>query len=69
MSSLLCRDNKAGNIVMKNTRLGLYRESFIFRGSVMWNELSKELKDEKKIGNIKKGLKKWVMPSISRFLG
>ena len=60
----LCRDNKQGNIVMENTRLGIYRSSFIFRGSVMWN-----CKLEKKVGKFKMGLKKWVMEKILRFLG
>ena len=45
----LCRDKKQGNIVMENTMLGSYRNSFIFRGSVMWNMLPKYYKVEKKV--------------------
>jgi hypothetical protein len=69
LARILCKDTKQGNIVMKNKELGLYRNSFIFRGSVMWNELHKNLKTEKQIGKFKTGLKKWVMETIPRFLG
>ena len=65
----LCRDNKQGNIIMENTRLGSYRDSFIFRGSVMWNRLPKDCKVEKKIGKFKRKLKQWVSENILRFLG
>ena len=68
LANILCRDNKKGNIVMKNTDLGLYRSSFIFRGSVSWNELPDDLKLEKKIGKFKVELKKWVIEKIPRFI-
>ena len=69
LAQSLCRDNKQGNIVMENIKLGLYRTSFIFRGSVMWNELPKSLRSQEKIGKFKIELKKWVIEHVSRFLG
>ena len=65
----MCRDNKQGNIVMKNTDLVLYRNSFVFRGSVLWNKLPGTLKTQKKISRFKPGLKVWVIENILRFLG
>ena len=67
--NILSRDNKQGNIVMENTRLVLYRDSFIFRGTVMWNTLPKTLKMEKKMGTFKKGLRKWIFEAIKGLLG
>ena len=69
LAGILTRDNRQGNIVMENTRLVLYRDSFVFRGSVMWNELPKTLKTEKKIARFKLGLRKWVLENIPGFLG
>ena len=68
LAEILCRDNKTGNIVMENTTLCLYRSSFIFRGSVMWNKMPNMLKKENKIGKFKLGMKKWVLENIPRFL-
>ena len=69
LARLLCRDNKKGNIVMENTKLGSYRNSFIFRGSIMWNRLPKDCKVEKKVGKFKMRLKTWTHENIPRFLG
>ena len=54
---------------MKNTELGLYRNSFVFRGSLLWNKLPGTLKTQKKISRFKPGLKEWVTHNIPRFLG
>ena len=56
----MCRDNKQGNIVMKKTELGLYRNSFVFRGSLTWNKIPDTLRTHKKISRFKTGLKEWV---------
>ena len=39
LASCLCRDNIYGNIIIQNSRLGLYRGSFVYRGSTIWNKL------------------------------
>ena len=53
---------------MKNIELGLYRESFIFRGAVSWNKLPLNLRKEVKIRNFKIGLRVWVKENIIRFV-
>ena len=36
-------------VSMKSTELGVYRNSFVFRGSVLWNKLRSTLKNQKKV--------------------
>ena len=67
LARALNRDNYRGNIVVQNTRLGLYKKSFILRGSTLWNDLPKELRKTKKIGSFKKEVRRWIMNNISRF--
>ena len=49
LARALTRDNYRGNIVVQNTRLGLYKKSFTQRGSTLWNGLPKELRKIEKI--------------------
>ena len=58
-------------VSMKSTELGVYRNSFVFRGSVLWNKLPSTLKTQKKIIRFKPGLKEWVIGigNVPRFLG
>ena len=67
LASILGKENIFGHIVMKNTRLGLYRDSFIFRGATSWNKLPMELRVEEKISKFKRGLKSWVEENVDRF--
>ena len=39
LAEILKKENHNGHIVVKNTQLELYRCSFVFRGSVLWNNL------------------------------
>ena len=38
-ADILTKDNRYGHIFMKNTVLGLYRNSFVFRGTLLWSRL------------------------------
>ena len=67
--SILGRDNSTGHIIMKNKQLGLYRNSFVFRGSLLWNKLPNEVRIETKIAKFKKGLRKWVFNNVARLPG
>ena len=69
LAELLGKDNKQGHIIIENTKLELYRDSFVFRGSVMWNKLPKNLRIEQKIGSFKRSLKTWVLDSVPRYIG
>ena len=67
LASQLCRDNIYENIVVENSKLGLYRDSFVYRGSTLWNKLPKSLRKESKIGTFKTKLVTWVEENIARF--
>ena len=67
LAIILSQDNITGHIIMKNTQLGLYRESFVFRGAMLWNRLPLSLRKETKLGVFKKNIKQWVENSIPRF--
>ena len=67
LAGILGKDNSTGHIIMKNTRLGLYRSSFVFRGSMLWNKLPDNLRKETKIRKFKKELKDWVVSHVTRF--
>ena len=60
---ILTRDNHNGHI-MKNTQLSLYRNSFVFRGSLLWNKLPREIRLETKMSQFKKHLRKWLLENI-----
>jgi hypothetical protein len=69
LAGILSRDNNTGHIIMKNTQLGLYRDSFVFRVSVLWNRLPNDLRKETKIKKFKKGVRSWVDDNVARFSG
>ena len=60
LAAALGTDNKCGNIIVNNSKLGLYKKSFVHRGSVLWNRLQKNLRTTKKVSILKKNLRKWV---------
>ena len=69
LALMLSRDNHNGHIILKNTQLGLYRNSFVFRGSLLWNKLPPMLRNETKLIKFKKCLRNWVLENIPRFDG
>ena len=69
LATLLLNENYRGNIIVKNVQLELYRSSFIFRGSVLWNNLPGHLRQETSERAFKKNLSKWIKENISRFEG
>ena len=56
-------DNRNGRV-----RLSLAQNSFCFRGADTWNSLPGYVRQSKKIGQFKNGLKKWVLSNIPRFI-
>ena len=68
LAAFLKADNRAGRIVVPNTRLSLFKKSFSLRGSENWNALPESLRTCTKIGDFKRGLKKWIFDNIPRFL-
>ena len=64
LAGYLLRDNLYGRIIVENSTLGLYRNSFIYRGSTLWNKLPRDLRSEMKIGVFKRKLKRLVEANI-----
>ena len=69
LASILCRENHNGHIIMKNPKLELYRDSFIFRGAITWNRLPIDVKTSCTVGIFKKHLRKWIKENVPRFVG
>ena len=67
LATALGRDNRCGNIIVSNSKLGLYKKSFVPRGSVLWNRLPKSLRNQKKVGKFKKDLRTWVAEHVEKF--
>ena len=61
-------DNRNGRVIVPNVRLSLAQNSFCFRGADTWNSLPGYVRQSKKIGQFKNGLKKWVLSNIPRFV-
>ena len=63
----LLTDSRQGRIMLKNLRLDLYRNSFVYRGSQLWNRLPQSIRGLEKLSAFKKSAKIWVMANIIRF--
>ena len=68
LAESLCNDNRNDNIIVKNTKLSLLKNSFKFRGACDWNELPISLRSINKIGIFKKAVKVWIQQNVPRFL-
>ena len=67
LARTMSRKNHNGFIIIKNTRLQLYRDSFAFRGSLLWNKLPRTVRNEPTLSKFKIYAKQWVLQMISRF--
>ena len=67
LANILLHENRRGKIIIKNSQLELYRRSFSYRGSVLWNKLPESLRNDDKEETFKKNLSKWIRENISRF--
>ena len=61
-------DSRNGRVIVPNLKLGLARRSFCFRGADTWNSLPMHVRQARKIGEFKKGVRKWVQGNVARFL-
>ena len=50
LSSIMCRSNRADNIIIPNTTLSLAKNSYCYRSSAQWNSLPQHIRNLKKIG-------------------
>ena len=61
-------DNRNGRVIVPNLKLGLAQKSFCFRGADTWNSLPVNIRNARKIGQFKTGVRKWVVRNVPRFL-
>ena len=61
------RVNHNGHILVHNTPLELYRSSFVYRTSILWNKLPRSLREEKREKTFKKNVKCWIINTCERF--
>jgi len=61
------QQNYRGNIIVNNSRLGLYSQSFVPRGSKYWNMLPASLKSISQLSTFKKELRQWVLSNVGQF--
>ena len=67
LAQALKKDNKLGNIIVENSKLGLFKKSFVPRGSTLWNKLPRDLRSLDKVGKFKMNLRKWVEENVEYF--
>ena len=60
-------ENRNGNIIVQNTRLGLLQNSFRIRGAMDWNELPKQIRESSKIGQFKAKVRSWIKVNVPKF--
>ena len=54
-----------GKIIIRKRKLGITKEGFIYRASVLFNKIDEALRNETKIKKFKAGMRKWVLTNIA----
>ena len=67
LASLLTKENARGQILVRNSRLELYRKSVIPRGSTLWNKLPVKLRTMPTLSSFKKAVRKWIEHHVNMF--
>ena len=68
LADLLQQDSRNGRIIVPNCKLSPAQKSICYRGADAWNELPTNIRNARKIGVFKAGVKRWVLENIPRFL-
>ena len=68
LAEKLRNENFRGNVIAPITRLTIVKNSFVFRGAHGWSSLPARLRSLDKIEAFKKGLRKYTMDKIPRFV-
>ena len=64
LSRYFMQESRQGRIMIRNVKQDLYRHSFVFRGSTLWNKLPSCLRAEEKMNLFKKQIKEWIHANI-----
>ena len=68
LAEKMLNDNYRGGLVIPKTSLTLAKNSFCFRGGDSWISLPECLRNIRKPGPFKKGLKIYILSNIQRFV-
>ena len=68
LAEKMLNDNYRGGLIIPTTDLTLAKNSFCFRGGDCWISLPLDLRNIRKVGQFKKGLRTYTMNNIPRFL-
>ena len=68
LADILTRDNMFGRIIMKNSILGLYRNS-LYTKDLYFGTVTRSIKKAKTDWKFKKHIRKWVESNVDRFGG
>ena len=68
LAEKMLNDNYRGGLIIPTTDLTLAKNSFCFRGGDCWISLPLDLRNNRKVGQFKKGLRTYTMNNIPRFL-
>ena len=68
LAKFLKNDSRNHRIIIPNQSLVLTENSFVFRGSQLWNDLPEEVKNQIKISAFKKKLRKWIVGNVPQFV-
>ena len=55
----------ASTIQQKKTKLGIYREGFVYRGAQLFNMLPLQLREETNMNKFKKNVKSWIKSTVA----
>ena len=67
LASLLAKENRNNRIIPPNTKMTLFRKSFICRDIGYWNSLPSDVRSLENARSFKIELKKWIHMNISKF--
>ena len=67
LANILSRENRNNNIIVPQSKMELYRRSFVYRSICDWNKLPKEIRNIQKLMSFKKALKSWIKVNVSKF--
>ena len=68
LAGYLLNDTRSHRIKRENTRLSLALQSFVFRGSQVWNSLPSNIRLSSNSGIFKSKVKRWIAQQIPRFI-
>ena len=64
LANCLLRDSRQGRIMLDNVRHESYRQSFIYRGATLWNQVPSRVRNVESLSSFKKLIKPWILDNV-----